>query len=286
MMSPSDRFELLESTPRSSLTVFNIAGFHVYLYGVDELSAEQAKDTTVLFHIHGRTRTYKDAEEVAHHLISECRARGPTKKGLVVATLDNRNHGSRAIDKIAIQDWEGGNPRHAQDMLSMMDGIVADVQTIITFLESYVEGLFTPTKFIVTGTSLGGHVAWDILARDDRVNNGIIIVGSPNLTDMLVERLDRYTSTTDGVTGSKEWPKSIEKLYLARDKRLEEISGKEFLILNGAIDPLVPAKFTLPWVQKFGANNKVTLVEQEDNGHWVSLQMMEKMVNWVMEALA
>ncbi|KAH7136273.1 Alpha/Beta hydrolase protein [Dactylonectria macrodidyma] len=284
-MNPNDRFELLESTPRSSLTVLNIAGFHVYLYGVEQLNAEQAKDTTVLFHIHGRTRTYKDAEEIAHRLLSECRTRGPTKKGLVVATLDNRNHGSRAIDETAIQDWEGGNPRHAQDMLSMMDGIVADVQTIITFLESYVEGLFTPTKFIVTGVSLGGHATWDILARDDRVNNGIIIVGSPNLTDMLRERLDKYKSTRDGATGATEWPKSIENLYLARDKSLEGISGKEFLILNGAIDPLVPAKFTLPWVQNFGANNKVTVFEQEDNGHWVSIQMMEKIVDWVTDTL-
>jgi hypothetical protein len=88
---------LPDSTPRSSKKTINIAGFFVYLYGIDELTPEQAKDTTVLFHIHGRTRTYKDAEEIAHQLLYELRERGGTKKGLVVATLDNRNHGMRAV---------------------------------------------------------------------------------------------------------------------------------------------------------------------------------------------
>lgn len=100
-MRPNDKFELLDSTPRSSLTVINISGFHLYLYGVDELTPAQRQDTTVIFHIHGRTRTYKDAEEIAHHLLSESRARGVTRKGLVVATFDNRNHGTRAVCTIS-----------------------------------------------------------------------------------------------------------------------------------------------------------------------------------------
>lgn len=77
--------------------MINIAGFFVYLYGVDELSLQQAKDTTVLFHVHGRTRTYKDAEDFAHQLLFEIRKRGEAHRGLVVAALDNRNHGLRAV---------------------------------------------------------------------------------------------------------------------------------------------------------------------------------------------
>lgn len=97
MVRPHDTFVLANESPRSSKTTINIAGFIVYLYGVDELSAEQARDTTVLFHIHGRTRTYKDAEELAHQLLYDLRLRGGTNKGLVVATFDNRNHGERAV---------------------------------------------------------------------------------------------------------------------------------------------------------------------------------------------
>lgn len=77
--------------------MINIAGISVYLYGVDELSIEQARETTVLFHIHGRTRSYKDAEELAHQVLYDMRRRSGTNKGLVVATFDNRNHGERAV---------------------------------------------------------------------------------------------------------------------------------------------------------------------------------------------
>lgn len=97
MARPTDRFVLQDNIPRSSRTTINIAGFTVYLYGVDELTAEQAKDTMVLFHIHGRTRTYKDAEAVAHQVLHDLRQRGKAKRGLVIASFDNRNHGERAV---------------------------------------------------------------------------------------------------------------------------------------------------------------------------------------------
>lgn len=100
-MAPNDLFLLPDSTPRSSTTIINIAGFHLYLFGVDELNEKQAKDTTVLFHIHGRTRTYKDSEAVAHQLLHEWRSRGSDEKGLVVATFDNRNHGTRSVRQFA-----------------------------------------------------------------------------------------------------------------------------------------------------------------------------------------
>ncbi|KAK7419264.1 hypothetical protein QQX98_003416 [Neonectria punicea] len=274
-----------DSIPTSSTIAINIAGIPLYLFGVDELNEKQRKGTTVLFHIHGRTRTYKDAEKIAYKLLHEWRARGSPTKGLVVATFDNRNHGTRAIDEISIQDWAAGNPRHAQDMLSTIDGIVADIETSVTFLESYVEGIFTPKDFIVTGISLGGHVTWNVLAKDPRIRAGIAIVGSPDLTSMLLERLAIYKGTQDVAADTKEWPRSIAKLYEERDKNIEDITGKKILILNGAVDPLVPSRFTHRWVEKFAGNNDVVFVEQEAVGHGLSAEMMEKLVAWVVETI-
>ena len=97
MSHRSQRFQLPENTRKSSKTTINIAGFHVYLYGVDELTPQQAKDTVILFHIHGRTRNYKDAEEFAYEFLFQVRKRGDLERGVVVATLDNRNHGLRAV---------------------------------------------------------------------------------------------------------------------------------------------------------------------------------------------
>ncbi|PCH00950.1 Hypothetical protein PENO1_045630 [Penicillium occitanis (nom. inval.)] len=166
-------------------------------------------------------------------------------------------------------------------MLSMMDGIVADMQTVMKFLESYVDGLFVPTAYIATGLSLGGHVTWDILAEDPRIQIAIIIVGSPNLTDMLVDRLSQYKSVSDVPEDTDLWPKSIEKLYLARDEKVKRIAGKKILILNGAVDDLVPNKFTIPWMESSSENNDVTFVAQEEQGHALSYEMMQRIVDWL-----
>ncbi len=90
-------FELADTTPRSSKTTLNIAGCRIYLYGVNDLRPDEARDTIVLFHIHGRTRTYSDAEQLAHELLYRVRTRGEPRRGLVVVTFDNRNHGLRAV---------------------------------------------------------------------------------------------------------------------------------------------------------------------------------------------
>ncbi|CAK7216220.1 hypothetical protein SEUCBS140593_002802 [Sporothrix eucalyptigena] len=286
MAAPNSFFTLADSTPRSSKTTINIAGFHVHLYGVDELTPEQRKDTTVVFHVHGRTRTYKDAEALSHELLSELRKQS-TKKGVVFATFDNRNHGTRAIDTISIVDWRSGNTTHGQDMLSTMDGIVADLQTTMKFLESYVVGQFVPTQYIITGTSLGGHVAWDLLARDPRVDVAVIIVGCPTLTPMLQERVDAFLGESAPAqrTSAKEWPVAIERLYQERDTEVAKVAGKKILILNGAIDPLVPSKFTRAWLEKYGANNDVTFVEQADTGHALTVAMVERIVAFLPQFL-
>lgn len=98
-MAPyNERFDKLpEDTVKSSELKINISGFHVYLYGVDELSPQQSQNTVVLFHVHGRTRTYKNAELFAHQFLHQLRKKGDSKKGFVVATFDNRNHGERAV---------------------------------------------------------------------------------------------------------------------------------------------------------------------------------------------
>ena len=66
-------FQLAETTPRASKRAINIAGFFVYLYGINKPTPDQAKNATVLFHIHGRTRTYEDAEEIAYGILFRVR---------------------------------------------------------------------------------------------------------------------------------------------------------------------------------------------------------------------
>ncbi|KAB8264814.1 Alpha/Beta hydrolase protein [Aspergillus pseudonomiae] len=277
--------KLPEGTTKSSKMTINIAGFHVYIYGVDELSPQQAEDTVVLFHVHGRTRSYADAELFAHQFLFQLKQMKNLAKGFVVATFDSRNHGERAIDSLATQDWNGGNPKHAQDMLAMIDGNVFDIQAVMKYLKVYTGDRFTPTEFVMSGLSLGGHTAWDILSKVEGIQAAIIIVGSPNLTDLLTERLGDAADSEDG-TGLTKWPKSISAMYKARDQSLEQINGKRILILNGALDMLVPNKFTLPWVERNASQNDVSFNVFENTGHWLSFEMMDTIVEWVSQKIA
>lgn len=132
----------------------------------------------------------------------------------------------------------------------------------MTFLGSYVDGIFTSTQFIMSGMSLGGHVSWDVLARDHRVGAAVIVVGCPDVTSLLLDRLGGYTSSADVPVGTGEWPESVSRLYAARDESVAAIAGKKILILNGAVDPLVPSHFTRSWVENYGSNNVVSLLSR------------------------
>jgi pimeloyl-ACP methyl ester carboxylesterase len=155
----------------------------------------------------------------------------------------------------------------------------------MTFLGSYVDGIFNPTRFIIGGISLGGHVSWDVLAKDSRISAAVIVVGCPDLTSLLLDRLGGFTSPAEVPAGTIEWPESISKLYLARDRNVTGITGKKILILNGAVDPLVPSRFSWSWVENYGANNAVTFVEQEDTGHALTVEMVQKIVDWLPQFL-
>ena len=166
---------------------------------------------------------------------------------------------------------------------NFVDGIVVDIKTVTRYLESYVDGIFVPTQFIAAGVSLGGHAIWSLLAEEPRIATAIIIIGSPNLTDMLLERLRQHTNSDS--QGTREWPRSIEKLYQARDERVGQITGKKILILNGAVDNLVPSKFTRPWVEKYATKNDVAFLEIEENGHWLSSNMVDTISDWIRHLL-
>lgn len=127
--------------------------------------------------------------------------------------------------------------------------------------------------------SLGGHVAWNMLAEEPRLTAAAVIVGSPNLTDMMAERL--HAAESDGSIDSSKWPLSIKRLYQERDENVAAIKGKEILIMNGALDNLVPSKYSDYWVEMYSDQNDVAFHVYEETGHCVSFQMMDRVVHWL-----
>jgi len=78
-----------------------------------------------LWLLHPRLQTQSCMEPIAasaindwNHRLKTAESAGP-RIGLVAASFDQRNHGSRKINKVANEAWRSGNASHAQDMLGI-----------------------------------------------------------------------------------------------------------------------------------------------------------------------
>jgi hypothetical protein len=86
------------TTPYSSKTELQIGGLKTYIYGLDQARQEGQTDLGVLYLAHGRTRSYRDSEPLAHEILHQVRSDAtPKKAGLIVVAVDARNHGERKV---------------------------------------------------------------------------------------------------------------------------------------------------------------------------------------------
>ena len=156
------------------------------------------------------------------------------------------------------------------DLLSLIDGSAQDFKLVIDYLPTYLSQ-FTRLHNIMTGISLGGHVAWRMaaLTRPGQIAAYAMVVGSPNLTSLLLDRLgidvdslgpnanpDRldlvgYEHLYDAMNTQQRryWPRALAELVRESDRKVYEEFPVDtpMLLCNGALDPLVPAHFTTNW---------------------------------------
>ena len=104
---------------------YSIAGILTTVYGLEELDPN-VKSVACLWLLHPRLQTQACMRPVAASAIqhwNERRRQQTTGRkpavGLIAVSFDQRNHGSREVDKLANQAWNAGNKRHAQDMFSI-----------------------------------------------------------------------------------------------------------------------------------------------------------------------
>lgn len=112
--------------PPASKKTYLISGLFVTVFGLEELSA-QVKEVSCLWLLHPRLNTQEGMEPIASAAIADWNTRrkegrieaAQQNKGLIAVSLDQRNHGTREINKLANEAWRSGNPRHVQDMFSI-----------------------------------------------------------------------------------------------------------------------------------------------------------------------
>lgn len=154
----------------SSLTVskktFIVAGILTTVHGLGELRFG-IQNLACLWLLHPRLQTQACMEPLATSIIKDhvqkfSNGSNQPLTNLIVISFDQRNHGSREVDKRANETWVTGNKTHAQDMFSIYHGTSIDVSLLITHLPAYLfpDSTYTITTNMVCGISLGGHSAW------------------------------------------------------------------------------------------------------------------------------
>ncbi|PTB40245.1 hypothetical protein M441DRAFT_195800 [Trichoderma asperellum CBS 433.97] len=305
------RFSLPSTTPRSSKTPLVIGGVTIYIYGLEEIKNKSGVDVGVLYLAHNRTRTYLVTEGIAHEILHRYRNDGRNKKiEMIAVTMNMRNHGDREVSREANLTWSGGNENHAMDLTSMISGATQDFKLVLDFLPAYLPQ-YTRFHNIMLGVSLGGHTTWRMaLAARDQIEAFGMVVGCPNLTSLLLERLG-IDAAVFGVKGEeletidydqlekvmneqqrRRWPRALAELIREDDKRiLEEFPANVPLFMcNGEYDKLVPSRYTSSWLERRKAmldggmaseESKTRLFIQENTGHSCTKEMVAMLADWL-----
>jgi pimeloyl-ACP methyl ester carboxylesterase len=216
---------------------------------------------------------------------------GKHPRGLIAVSFDQRNHGSREVDKLHNEAWRQGNPTHAQDMFGCFHGTSTDTSQLITHLESYIltdaNGPRIDQHFVL-GISLGGHAAWHCILSDPRITAAVVGIGCPDYTRLMADRarLSKLASWTrseppgSAFLGSRNFPPALRKAVAQYDPAglllpniysstgpdaevgkvtldrfrvlvRERLHGKHILNLSGREDKLVPYAAGEPFLKVF-----------------------------------
>jgi hypothetical protein len=108
--------------PPISARTFTISGISTLVYGLTELPST-ATNVAVLWLLHPRLESSVTMQPVAAVAVTAWNAKvrrgeGDRRKGLIVVSIDLRNHGGRLVDERANEVWRTGNKDHAKDMFS------------------------------------------------------------------------------------------------------------------------------------------------------------------------
>ncbi|OCF56102.1 hypothetical protein L486_06043 [Kwoniella mangroviensis CBS 10435] len=289
----TDEPSLTFGHPDSSVTELNIVGLHLRVYGLKELEGSD-RPLAVLIAAHGRTNSQKNMITFSQGILGEVYAKPKEerKRDLLIVTLDQRNHGNRITDRKANLAYDE-NPRHLIDMAAKVDSLLSDggaqdIQLIIDFLAAYLfpMGEKKVEEWIVSGISLGGHVAWRLLREEPRIRIGIPIIGLPfeSFPKYMGPRAESLNIPFEPPT----YPPSLVPV-LEGDVDHSNYKGKKILTIHGGHDKLVPLEKGLKDIEKIldavndSEGGKADIYVDDKTGHAVSKEMVWKTAEWVWE---
>ncbi|KZT42247.1 hypothetical protein SISSUDRAFT_1125905 [Sistotremastrum suecicum HHB10207 ss-3] len=275
-----------------------VAGLEVTIYKDDSLNAPTNLPVTVLFILHGRQGSAKDADKIADHVFdhvsTQSKSQPPASaRDLVIVAFDQRNHGSRLISALGNEGWNQSNPskdnkQHAIDMYTIYNGTARDVSFLIDFLPAYLypNGERQIVEWVTAGVSLGGHATWLVLRNEPRVKIGIPIIGCPDYLKLMSIRANENNLSLD----PPYMPDSLKGYIQENDPAATPHAaqagnpfwGKSVLVLSGKIDKLVQWEASADFVDALnvGPGEKRVVVEATA-GHEVTPAMLNELAAFV-----
>ncbi|AOW05704.1 hypothetical protein B0I72DRAFT_133009 [Yarrowia lipolytica] len=212
----------------------------------------------------------------------------------IAVTFDLRNHGSRTLTAQRSLDWEAGNDTHAVDMMSIIDGSTDDLLLVMQYLPAVLDAQLrnvAPKWYnIVSGVSLGGHIAWRSVARNKDQDIFAIapIIGSPSMRTLFEDRLDQHRQKTGSLKNTNPQcqyliPEPLKDIIARDDARVFDMStDTHVFIATGEDDALVKDSYSHEWIEHFKKNGgSPEYVCQEGVGHVCTNYMVTRLAEWI-----
>ena len=321
-----------------SKTVLFIGGIKVFLYNADVLvpyvqknnredekqgeegnSLSKQSPINVVYLMHQRLRDYKFTETVAYDILRQYYAKTESHVPLICVTMDNRNHGERAVDVSKNRSWSGGNATHALDMISIVRGMVYDFKLVTEYLPTYLNleyhlstaarerGISISYTNIVSGYSLGGHAAIRFaFSFPELVQVLNPVISCSELTSLLLLRMANVP--IDSPDYDKRWfyydyddlklseqqkehhyPEAFHKLLSKEDIGVFEnfpFRDIKMFAAYGGADSLVPPRLSHIWTEVYQNSNPDTEVfVHQGVGHEVTPEMIDKFTSYLVKHL-
>ena len=135
-------------------------------------------------------------------------------------------------------------------------------------------------KMSVIGISLGANVVNHLIKKNINFDKRISVLGALSFVDQIIYSMEKNSINDFNTNEEKElinYVMGLDPLKYLNDHTID----CQWLLINGAKDDNVPAKFTRNIYEGLFKNNKKIEYYEEDEYHYFSNDMIEKVINFI-----
>ncbi|MGD9909336.1 MAG: alpha/beta hydrolase [Candidatus Izemoplasmatales bacterium] len=211
----------------------------------------------VVFLVHGHT-----GNKELYGL--ESLPRGFVERGYFVISIDAYKHGERKEEPYFSNDG-------LRYTLAMPEVVIHTIKDIIHLYNHYYKQV--SPKLIVTGTSMGGHIAFQMPKYNPEVNTILPFIGSPDMKNHYEKTKGAFLQEKIALVS-----KEIEELEIID---LTPYMNVNIGVFNGALDTVVEIKYVQPFIdQLIDMNHPQVHFESFECGHTVPEEMVKAMFHF------